>query len=229
MTGRVSQRYKHLLGPGTVLVHIGLHGRVAAGIAVLGAQALENALGRVPLLRRRGAVGRQDLVDDRSERAELGAGRRLGPPVARRHREGQHLAYSIAVNAKAPRRLALAQPLDMAGVANPSVELHREHPRPLRPVAHEPKEGNDPVQFCTGAAGLPGRLSGTLSQCRTHKFQAKILLPASASRAAVELARQYPDSDIPAEEIATVCRRFGFILQSAIRAVRPAESRDEGG
>ena len=53
MTRRVSQRYKHLLGPGTVLVHIGLHGRVAAGIAVLGAQALENALGRVPLLRRR--------------------------------------------------------------------------------------------------------------------------------------------------------------------------------
>src|SRR5690242_20070308 len=57
----------------------------------------------------------------------------------------------------------------MAGVANPSVELHREHPRPLRPVAHEPKEGNDPVQFCTGAARLPGRLSGTLSQRRTQR------------------------------------------------------------
>src|SRR3954469_11520639 len=56
----------------------------------------------------------------------------------------------------------------MAGVANPSVKLHREHPRPLRPVAHEPKEGNDPVQFCTGVAGLSDRLSGTLSQCRSH-------------------------------------------------------------
>src|SRR6185369_9539054 len=67
------------------------------------------------------------------------------------------------------RRLALAQPLDMAGVANPSVQLHREHPRPLRPVTHEPKEGNDPVQFCTGAAGLPGRLSGIFLQCRTHE------------------------------------------------------------
>src|SRR5919107_3940762 len=134
-----------------MLVHIGFHGCVAAGIAVLGAQALENALGRMPLLRRRRAVGRQDLVDDRGEGAQLGAARRRGAPVARRHRKGQHLAYGIAVNPKAPRRLALAQTLDMAGVANPSVELHREHPRPLRPVAYEPKEGNDPVQFCTGA------------------------------------------------------------------------------
>jgi hypothetical protein len=53
MTGRVGQRYEHFLCPGTMLVHIGLHGRVAAGIAVLGAQALENTLGRVPLLQRR--------------------------------------------------------------------------------------------------------------------------------------------------------------------------------
>jgi len=35
-------------------------------------------------------------------------------------------------------------------------------------VTHEPKEGNDPVQFCTGAAGLPGRLSGIFLQCRTQ-------------------------------------------------------------
>src|ERR687883_28543 len=90
------------------------------------------------------------------------------PPVARRHREGQHLAYGFAVNAKPPRRLALAQPLNMAGVANPSVELHREHPRPLWPAAHEPKEGNDPVPFCTGTAGLPGRLSGIFFHCRTQ-------------------------------------------------------------
>ena len=53
MTGWMGQRYEHLLRPGTMLVHIGLHGCVAAGIAVLGAQALEEALGRVPLLRRR--------------------------------------------------------------------------------------------------------------------------------------------------------------------------------
>src|SRR5215210_5036442 len=47
---------------------------------------------------------------------------------SRRHREGQHLAHRVAVDAEAPGRLPEAQPLDMAGVANPSVELHREHP-----------------------------------------------------------------------------------------------------
>ena len=36
MAGRVGQRHKHLLGPGTLLAHIVLHDRVAAGIAVLG-------------------------------------------------------------------------------------------------------------------------------------------------------------------------------------------------
>ena len=58
MTGWMGQRHEHLLGPGTMLVHIPLHGRVAAGIAVLGAQALEDALGRVSLLRRRRVIRR---------------------------------------------------------------------------------------------------------------------------------------------------------------------------
>src|SRR5215212_3847025 len=35
------------------------------------------------------------------------------------------------------------------GVSSHQLHLHREHPRPLRLVAYEPKEGNDPVQFCT--------------------------------------------------------------------------------
>src|SRR3954453_22387176 len=187
MAGRVGQRHKHLLRLGTMLAHIVLHARIAAGIAVLGAQALEDALGRVPVLRRRRAVGRQDLVDDRGDGAELGAARRRGTPVARRHREGQHLAYGIAVDPEAPRRLALAQALDMAGVANPSVELHREHPRPLRPAAYEPKEGNDPVQFCTGAAGLSGRLSGTLSQCRSQTRWMRLVKLATICRRIVSM------------------------------------------
>jgi hypothetical protein len=54
-------------------------------------------------------AGHRDLIDDRGDGAELGAWRRRGTPVARRHREGQHLAYGIAVDPKAPRRLALAQ------------------------------------------------------------------------------------------------------------------------
>jgi hypothetical protein len=32
-------------------------------------------------------------------------------------------------------------------MANPSIKLHREHPRLLRPVVHEPQEGNAAVQF----------------------------------------------------------------------------------
>ena len=53
MAGRVGQRHEHLLRLGTMLAHIVLHARIAAGIAVLGAQALEDALGRVPPLRQR--------------------------------------------------------------------------------------------------------------------------------------------------------------------------------
>src|SRR5436305_14701162 len=73
------------------------------------------------------------------------------------------------MDAEAPRRLALAQPLDVAGVASPSVELHREHPRLPRLVPHEVEEGTVAVQSCTATAGLSGRrLSGTLCQCRSH-------------------------------------------------------------
>jgi hypothetical protein len=81
MTGRVGQRHEHFLRLGTMLAHIVLHARIAAGITVLGAPALENALGRVSLLRRRGT------------------------PAARRHREGQHLACGITVDPEAPRWL----------------------------------------------------------------------------------------------------------------------------
>ena len=48
----------------------------------------------------------------------------LSASVARRYGKGQHLVHAAAVNARTLRRLALAQPLDVAGVANPSVELH---------------------------------------------------------------------------------------------------------
>ena len=44
------------------------------------------------------------------------------------HREGQHLAHGLCVDAEAPCGLALAQALNMAGVANPRVQLHRLHP-----------------------------------------------------------------------------------------------------
>jgi hypothetical protein len=128
MAGRMNKRDEHLPHPLPPLADVVLHDRVAAGEAVLGPQPLVDPLGRVPLLGRRRAVLLQDPVDGRGERPEPPGYRRTPPPVARRHREGQHLAHRVAVDAEAPRRLPEAQPLDMAGVANPSVELHREHP-----------------------------------------------------------------------------------------------------
>ena len=40
------------------------------------------------------------------------------------------LTYASAGALSTPRRLALAHPLDMAGMANPRVQLHRLHPHP---------------------------------------------------------------------------------------------------
>src|SRR5829696_6008900 len=87
---------------------------------------------------RRGTVRLQHAIDDRRERIELRAGRWLGAPVTRRHREGQHLAHRFRVNAEAPCGLALAQALNLAGVANPRVQFHRLHP--TRPAA-DPRAG----------------------------------------------------------------------------------------
>jgi hypothetical protein len=121
---RVRQRHEHLARLLAPLADIVLHGGVAAGKAVLGAQPVVDAPGGVPLLGGRGAVGLEDLVDDRGEGVERRPRARLGAAVARRHGEGEHLAHGVAMQAEAPRRLALAQPLDMAGVANPGVKLH---------------------------------------------------------------------------------------------------------
>ena len=51
MAGRVGERDENL-APLPPLADVVLHGRVAAGKAVLGPQALVDPLGRVPLLRR---------------------------------------------------------------------------------------------------------------------------------------------------------------------------------
>ncbi len=52
MAGRVGERHEYLAPLLPPLADVALHGRVAAGKAVLGAQALVDPLGRVPLLRR---------------------------------------------------------------------------------------------------------------------------------------------------------------------------------
>ena len=56
--------------PADVALHLG----VAAGVAVLVAEAAEDLGGGVPLLGRGGLVVGEDLVDGRLEGAELGRG-----------------------------------------------------------------------------------------------------------------------------------------------------------
>jgi hypothetical protein len=52
----------------------------------------------------------------------------------------------------------------MAGVADPPVELHREHPFAFpRLVMNEPEEGSTAAHSGTAAAGPPDRLTETLS------------------------------------------------------------------
>ena len=54
----------------------------------------------------------------------------LRAPVARRHRERQHLRHRLRIDPEPPRRLPLAQPLDLDRVADPRVKLHPLHPPP---------------------------------------------------------------------------------------------------
>ena len=66
----VSQRDEGLLMSRPVLAQVALDLGVAAGVAVLVAEAAEDLGGGVPLLGRGGLVVDQDLVDDRLERPE---------------------------------------------------------------------------------------------------------------------------------------------------------------
>jgi hypothetical protein len=67
LTGRMGQRHEHLAGAGAPLADVVLDDRIAAGEAVLGPQPIVDPLGRMPLLRRRRPIGRQDLVDGRGK------------------------------------------------------------------------------------------------------------------------------------------------------------------
>src|SRR3954447_21598262 len=138
VTRGMDEGNEHLPRSGLLLAHVGLHGGVAARIGVLVPQALVDPLGRVALLGRRRAVRLQNAINDRCERIELGAGWRPGAPVTGRHREGQHLAHGLWIDAEAPCGLALAQALNTAGVANPRIQIHRLHP--THPAA-DPRAG----------------------------------------------------------------------------------------
>ena len=104
--------------------------RVAARIAVLVAKTLKYPLRCMALLYRRVPVRRQDRVDHRDQRAKLRLRRRLLPPVPRRHREPADLRDRLPVQAKYPRCLPPALPLDKHKLPNSRINLHREHSRP---------------------------------------------------------------------------------------------------
>ena len=117
----MAQRYKHLALPQPALVHIVLHDRQPASEAVLVPKALEDPLRGVTLLRRTALILLEDPVDDPNEGVQLRSRRRLLAPVPRRHREHHHLGHRPRVDPEPSRRFALAQPLDLNRIANPSV------------------------------------------------------------------------------------------------------------
>jgi hypothetical protein len=153
---RMMQRHEHLAPAVTLLAHVVLHDRVVAGIAVLGAQSLEDPLRRMPLLGRRRAIRLQDLVNGGDERVELRSCRGLAAPIARRHRKAQHLRHRLWIDAEPTRCLTPAHALHLYRSPNPRVELHLLHPSAFCP----PEQKAHPVtEFYAAATGLPGRFT----------------------------------------------------------------------
>ena len=130
MAGRMGQRHKGLLHPHPLQPDVILHHRVAAGIPVFGPQPLENPLGRVPLLRRRAPVRRQDRVDHRHQRPQLRLLRWFAPLITRRNRKPAHLGDRVPAQPEHPRRLPPAVPLNQHIPANRRINLHLKHPQP---------------------------------------------------------------------------------------------------
>ena len=90
------QRNEHLPAALRRDPHVVLHDRVAAGECVLRPQPIEDPLRRMLLLGRLALVLFENGVDHAHPRPQLGPLRRFFPPVARRNRIPQHLAYRYA-------------------------------------------------------------------------------------------------------------------------------------
>jgi len=82
---RMGQRHEHLPGLAAVLADVVLDDGVPAIEAVLVPEALEDALGGVPLLLGDAVIILQDAVDDAGERLQFGLPRWSLSSVARRH------------------------------------------------------------------------------------------------------------------------------------------------
>src|SRR4051812_22956520 len=112
-------------------MHVVLHNRQTASVAVLVAQTLEYPLRGVTLLRWTAFILFQDPVDDSHERIQLRTRRRPAPPISRWDRKRQHLHHCPRIYAKATRRLAPTDPLNLNRVADPPIQLHALHPPAL--------------------------------------------------------------------------------------------------
>ena len=121
MARLVPQRHEYLALPLATIVNVVLHDRLSAAIAILVAQPLEDPLRGMKLLRMARPVSFQNLIDDRGKRIQLRSLRRAAAPVSRRHRIHHHLCYRPRIDPKSPRRLALAQALDLHRMTNPSI------------------------------------------------------------------------------------------------------------
>ena len=111
-TRGMRQRNKHLAVAQRGSTHVVLHDRVTAGEPVLRPQTVEDPLSGMSLFGWFALVFFQNRVDHAYPRPQFGPLRRLFPPVARRNRITQHLAYGHAGNSKLPRYRPLTSALD---------------------------------------------------------------------------------------------------------------------
>ena len=104
-----------------------------------GAQPLENPLRRVALLAVLAPILGKPGIDDLGEPIQLGPLDLGLPPIARWHREAQHLPHAVARDTKMTRRLAPAHPVP-TGQADLPIQIHGEN-APALPVARKGKSG----------------------------------------------------------------------------------------
>ena len=124
---RVGQRDEHLLAADLRRVHVVLHNRVAARVAVLGSKPLEDPFGRVPLLARPLLVVLENRVDHALPRAQLRPPDGLLPLVARRQGVLQHLPHRLPRKSKLPRRRPPAHPFHQHRPPYPRIQFHCLH------------------------------------------------------------------------------------------------------
>jgi hypothetical protein len=143
---RMAQGHEHLLAADPELPNVVLHHGVAARVSVLGLQPLEDPLGRVPLLARPLLVIRQNGVDHALPRTKLGSPDRRLPPVPRRQRILQHLAYRLPRQPKFPGYRPPALALYKNRPPHPRIDLHGVHTSGV-PRREAPLTGSEPCSL----------------------------------------------------------------------------------